>query len=91
MPGSESELWVNNIKVYDSNLSAAQRDLFVACLQSKVIHRRMPIKEDKYKRSPTHQGGFSTNFDFAWPIEFTPVFQFLQSGYWPGFPPPSDN
>lgn len=86
MPGSDSELWVDHIKVYNSNLSREELDLFMACLHAKVMHRRQLIKEDKYK-----PGGYLTNFNFAWPIEYTDVFQFLQTGNWPGFPPTPNN
>jgi hypothetical protein len=82
MPGSDTELWVNRIEVYNSNLSRRELDIFTACLHSKVMHRRMPITEPQFKR------GILSHRNFAWPIDDSDVFQFLETGDWPGLATP---
>ncbi len=79
MPGSNSELWITNIKLHDANLSRDELAMFMACANPQ-IGRKQPIKEEQYR-----QNGFETDMEFRWPLEDSDIFQFLSTGEWPGY------
>lgn len=86
-PENPSELVSTHIKFHkaDPPLARDQMEVVKSCVMSKVIGRRMPIKDPvRYKN------GFLAYIDFQWPVEQTPIFRFLATGEWRNSPIPSD-
>jgi hypothetical protein len=82
IPGSSSEMWANDIKVRNSNLDPEDLRLALGCLQSHVWRRRRPTTTESERIN-----GFFENYTFAWPVEQSDVFLFLQTGNWPDYAP----
>ena len=80
--GSSSEMWVDDIKVFKSNLDPEELRFALDCLQSHVWHRRRPTSTENERTN-----GFFENYTFAWPVEQSDVFLFLQTGNWPDYAP----
>jgi hypothetical protein len=83
IPGSSSEMWASDVKVFRSNLDPEELRFALDCLQSRVWHRRRPTTTENDRTN-----GFFENYTFAWPVEHSDVFLFLQTGNWPDGPPP---
>ena len=77
VPGAQ-EVSVAYVRINrTSGLKADQISALRACLNSVVVGRIQPIKDERYSH------GFVTTMKFSWPLEQSDTFQFLATGHWP--------